>query len=172
MGNELGFFHNQKRIQDFSEIIKSLQSWYDVLNENLEKLKAENKYLRDQHYKDSELAKMDKKVKEAEARAEKARKEANYGFSLSKEEIKSALDWQSRHDKEEHSNPLGYHGAIGGQYSFTFTPTSIGTTGICFCSTCKRRALEAGSKNGTFDLNEYNKYLTEHNGSFVFQELD
>jgi hypothetical protein len=42
------------------------------------------------------------------------------GFGLDKEQLKKVNDWVAGHAKR-------YGGAIGGRYTYTFTPTSLGT---------------------------------------------
>lgn len=47
--------------------------------------------------------------------------------------------WQKTHDAEKHVPPgetVRYCGAIGGAYTYTFTPTSLGTVVRCECA-CK-----------------------------------
>lgn len=42
-------------------------------------------------------------------------------FSLDKDELKKLREWQKGHDQTV------YTGAIGGRYTYSFTPTSLGT---------------------------------------------
>lgn len=59
-------------------------------------------------------------------------------FSVSKEQREAVAKWKKEHDKEKHMEPgeeHRYSGAIGGAYTWNFTPTSIGfaTTVSCSC---------------------------------------
>jgi hypothetical protein len=65
----------------------------------------------------------------------------DFAFYISKEELKKANAWQDAHDKEKHmrsDHPLHsavrYTGAIGGAYTWCFTPTSIGVVCKLKCS--------------------------------------
>ena len=50
-------------------------------------------------------------------------------FSITKSELKKADDWIDAHEKTHISpgQPFRYTGAIGGAYTWSYTPTSIGT---------------------------------------------
>jgi hypothetical protein len=59
------------------------------------------------------------------------------GFYLSKEEFEKAKSWMKAHDLEKHIEPgetRRYSGAIGGAYTWCFTPTSLGTVCTIKCS--------------------------------------
>lgn len=156
--------------EDIAKAFESIQKsilWHkgtaDALREKVNYLESEN-------YKDEELQEM-------KAQLQKMKEDYWRGFPVTKEELDSVHKWQKEHDAAEHSNPNGYHGAIGGGYTYEFVPTSIGTFGTCYCGVCKHKAMIAGAtadtpavkKNG-FDRDVYNQYLAEHNGSIDFQE--
>lgn len=42
-------------------------------------------------------------------------------FSLNEEEVRKFREWSAKHDKNV------YTGASGGRYTFSFTPTTLGT---------------------------------------------
>lgn len=59
-------------------------------------------------------------------------------FSLTTKELTKANEWITSHDKEKHivkGKKFRYAGAIGGAYTWCFTPTTIGvaTTVQCSC---------------------------------------
>lgn len=89
-------------------------------------LEEENKKLKDEQYKDNELLDM-------KAKLEEAKQDVYRGFPISKEEMESIKKWMKQHTIEKH-NGNEYVGAIGGNYSYHFIPTSIGTIGIVRCS--------------------------------------
>lgn len=51
-------------------------------------------------------------------------------FNLDEEEEKAAKAFKSKHNH-------GYAGAIGGSFSYQFTPTSIGTGVSIICNHCQ-----------------------------------
>lgn len=59
-------------------------------------------------------------------------------FELSGYEKQKIAEWRRKHDEEVHgadydNHKFRYNGAIGGEYTYCFTPTSIGTVGIVKC---------------------------------------
>ena len=61
------------------------------------------------------------------------------GFPISEDEKKLIDDWKERHEAEVHEvitldQKLKRGGCIGGNYSYHFTPTSIGVSGKIKCS--------------------------------------
>lgn len=77
----------------------------------------------------------DSRIKELEQKLEIERKRTNDTclFSIDPEDVKRINDWKSQHEAEKHTGN-GYAGAIGGRYTYEFTPTSIGTFGKIRCS--------------------------------------
>ena len=58
-------------------------------------------------------------------------------FDVSKEQRELVKKWQEDHDKAKHIKPGEIHryaGAIGGTYTWCFTPTSIGMATNVKCS--------------------------------------
>lgn len=62
-------------------------------------------------------------------------------FYMSKEQNEACAKWQNDHDKSKHMNSEKskaaghrYSGAIGGAYTWSFTPTSVGTVTMLKCS--------------------------------------
>lgn len=159
---------NTKTIDDYLADIKNLVKHN---NAEIEKLKAENAHLKSEAYKDAEMADMQKKVDRANEERKKMSEDYYRGFPLSKEESEAIYAWQRQHDKEEHGNEKGYHGAIGGGFTYEFVPTSIGTVGECVCGTCHTKALMRACAGGNYIKDIYNSYMKEHNGSFIFQDL-
>ena len=54
-------------------------------------------------------------------------------FSIHPEEANRILAWEEKHIKEKH-NGNGHVDAIGGHFSYEFTPTSLGDIGVVKCS--------------------------------------
>lgn len=153
--------------------IVNIQYEFNRMDKKIEKLEEENKLLKQENYKDNELKMMAEKVEAAEKKAEQYWKESRFGFPMTKEERDAVRDWKIKHDKKVHNNPRGYHGVSGGGYIYKFYPTGIGTLGSCICGICHKRALNfAIEETNTYDNLKYQQYMKEHNGEFVFQELD
>lgn len=96
-------------------------------NENyIKRLEEENKKLKEETWKDEELSEM-------KAQLEKMRADYYRGFSITESEQKKIKDWKMKHEEERH-NPMKNKSAIGGRYTYYFTPTSIGTIGTIKCA--------------------------------------
>ena len=158
----------EKDISEAFESIKESILWYKSM---ADRLREKVNYLESENYKDEELQKM-------KVQLEKIQEDYRRGFPITKEESDNINKWKKNHDATEHGNVDGYHGAIGGGYTYEFIPTSIAFFGTCYCCICKNKAMIAGGtaydkkakKNG-FDKEVYNDYLEKHNGSFDFQDI-
>lgn len=170
------FYKNDKRI-DILASENDIDNYLETIKYNLLKneqtikaLREENSEIKAETYRDEELQRMKEEL-------DGIRSEMRLGFPMSQEERNEVYEWQKSHDAEEHNNPKSYHGAIGGGYTYEFSPTSIGTFGSCICGACRWKAMIAGAtadtpaakKNG-FDKGVYNQYMEDHNGVFDFQE--
>lgn len=114
-------------IQDICEmlIIK-----FNKQDELIERLKNKINELEQANWKDKELQQMKEELT-------RTKEEANLGFRISKEEFEAATKWMYEHEKEKHCDPdrkFSRGGAIGGSYTWEFTPTGIGTFGSIRCS--------------------------------------
>lgn len=165
-----GIFVSDKTIEDYLMDIKELSKSKD--NE-IQRLKTENAQLKAENYKDNELIAMKKQVEIAQTDREAMRKDMYRGFPITEEEKEAIHKWSKEHDEKEHKNPRGYHGAIGGGFDYHFTPTSIGTVGVCVCGTCERRAYAAAFSDPKIGYNrdKYREYMKKHNGEFIFQGI-
>lgn len=54
-------------------------------------------------------------------------------FEITPEEQTKIEKWQNKHIKKKHKGN-NYHGAIGGNWTYEFIPTSIGYIGTVKCS--------------------------------------
>lgn len=105
--NELEY-QSQNIVNDLLKRLRQLEL-------SVENLKKENAELKSEHYKDEQLSNMKDKLNKME-------KEYYRGFPISKEE-----EIQINKFKDKYRNK--YHGAIGGAFTYKFTPTSIGIAG-------------------------------------------
>lgn len=120
--------------EDFHSILEELERQYNAELSVNTYLRTENKKLKEDAYKDTELAKMKEKY-------EAMHQDLMRGFPITKKEMKNIEDWQLNHEVEKHGldtfdKRLEAHGCCGGGYVYKFLPTSIGTIGYCICSTC------------------------------------
>ena len=169
IGEKISLYYPVRKIlQKHLNLSRESILWYKSM---ADRLREKVNYLESENYKDEELQKM-------KAQLEKIQEDYRRGFPITKEESDDINKWKKNHDATEHGNADGYHGAIGGGYTYEFIPTSIGSFGTCFCNICKNKAMIAGAtantpaakKNG-FDKEVYNDYLEKHNGSFDFQDI-
>jgi hypothetical protein len=104
-----------------AEVATTVQYLQDQNN----RLQEENKTLKNEHYKDTELLHM-------QADLEIMRNQLKRGFPLSEEESDTIFQWQYNHMQTKHKGQSS--GAVGGRFTYCFTPTSIGTMGEIQCS--------------------------------------
>ena len=112
-----------------NKAIYSIINRIDALATYNRELQEENKRLKDEHYEKSELKTMKENLEEM-------KKSCYRGFPLSEDEEEAIETWKAEHIKECHpetkKNPFAF-GAIGGNFSYEFTPTSIGNIGKIKC---------------------------------------
>lgn len=115
-----------------SDLCQEIIDKADTYEKRIKYLEEENKKLKDEHYKDSEMQRIEAELKEA-------KDDLCRGFPISKEEQERIREWQLEHDAEKHGlktmeQRLRAGGCIGGRYTYQFVPTSIGTVGEIVCS--------------------------------------
>ena len=112
------------RKEEFIDILTDLADYLKEADE--ERKKAVDKLA--EFNKDERIQELEKKLAAQRKRANDTR-----SFSIEPEDVKRIDDWKARHEAEKH-NGSDYAGAIGGRYTYEFTPTSIGTFGRIRCS--------------------------------------
>lgn len=80
-------------------------------------------------YESVEIQKLKEREKELKEELLSAR--TRNMFSLDNSEEQAISEWRKQHNKERHPN--AHFGAIGGELTYKFTPTSIGMIGEVFC---------------------------------------
>lgn len=98
--------------------------------DEIKRLREENKRLKDESYKDKELQAMKEEMK--------LMKEEYYrGFPITEKQEKAISEWKRKHDEEVHGvrrDVPSYKTGRGGYFSYHFYPTSLGTCGEVHCS--------------------------------------
>lgn len=102
-------------VPPIDKLCLSLKDKFLRQEEENQKLREENKYLKSEHYKDETIAKLKEEL-------DQVTKDLYRGFGISKEEYEKIREWKKSHSKVN-------TGAIGGRYEYRFFPTGIGTSG-------------------------------------------
>lgn len=118
-------------VYDFDKCILALKKRHEDQLDRIKYLEEENRKLKDDAYKDAEMARMKSQFDEMKA-------DYYRGFPITESEEKKVKEWMKKHDAEAHgavtsSQRLKRGGVCGGNYSYEFIPTSIGTIGYVKC---------------------------------------
>lgn len=105
-------------MKDIKKVFQELYDHYRSIYKDNEWLEKENERLKSETYKDEELSKMKKEY-------ESMKDDYYRGFGISETENKKINEWI----KEVLKDGLNA-GAIGGRFTYHFTPTGIGTIGV------------------------------------------
>ena len=105
------------KVDTFDNAMNTIKLRYQKLQDRIEHLSQENKELKSGVFATNY-------VQEALANVEKIRNEYRLGFPMTEEEVQKAEKWMKEHDESVHKDKSS--GAIGGRYTYEFTPTSIG----------------------------------------------
>ena len=111
---------------DADGAVEAVKYWLDHYKQSLKDAQEQVRKLREEYDKDEEVSKLKKHIESLE-------EESRNGFPITKEENEKIREWQQKHVKEKHEGN-SYAGAIGGNYTYEFVPTSIGTIGTVKCS--------------------------------------
>ena len=116
------------------ECVKSILSRIESYEDTIERLKEENKKLKDEVWKDEELQNMKEQL-------DKMKSDYNRGFNITEEEDIAIKEWKKKHEEDVHSltTPMARaqaQGASGGRYVYHFYPTAIGCAGVVKCNAC------------------------------------
>lgn len=113
--------------RDFALSIDKIKEVYEKQTATIERLEKENKFLKEQYDKDEEVSKLKTEILNMKQQMSNA-------FVLNEKETKAIADWIENHNKEFH-NGKPHCTSIGRTFSYTFTPTSIGSIGeiTCIC---------------------------------------
>ena len=116
------------------QYLKDVGDTVEILSREVDRLRNENNYLKAENYKDSELDDMKKRLENMQEYCKCAFDVPDYK--------KQALDeWQLKHMTEKHG--YGKEGndkylslPVEMNFSYEFTPSTIGVFGTCSCGHC------------------------------------
>ena len=143
-----------------------------IIADRLNEAEEEKEKAREKVKKYEEEINADVRVQELTARLEELQGDLRRGFKITESESKAIQEWQDKHDVKQHKldtleKKLRAGGAIGGRYFYEFYPTSIGTSGVCICNRCKRKAMQVAKG----DYDKYIQLKKEFDAEFEFCEL-
>ena len=82
-------------LEDYNKSLENIKNVIESKNKRIEYLEEENKKLKDEAYKDSEI----QRLKEENDRL---RQENRNGFQISNEEYAKLIEWKNKHLREKH----------------------------------------------------------------------
>lgn len=113
-----------KSISKIVECHRSLCSKIDWQEETIKNLTQK---LDDRFANDKEISRLKQELKEC-------KETLAHSFSIDSGEWGKIKTWQCSHNIEKHGEAVRYAGAIGGELTYEFTPTSIGIVGVVKCT--------------------------------------
>lgn len=151
-----------QELKDLDTLVTQIRYHINKVDKINEHLREENKRIRDEKYAESELAAMKEKYDKMQA-------DYHRGFPITEKEKKKVTEWQMNHIKTRHR---GQHSssAIGGDFQYLFTPTSIGVFGSCICGSCHSRAMEEIYNHPDMSYEAKKKIHKKYDDEFTFQE--
>lgn len=119
MDSRYGAYRDGKFVDvpPIDELCLTLKDKFMRQDEENERLRNENKKLKDGIFEKEEIARLKSDYEEMKA-------DYLRGFPISKKEWEKVKEWQSKYSTKG-------VGAIGGIFTYKFTPTSIGVIGVC-----------------------------------------
>ena len=127
------------QVHDFDDTLESIRIEYQSKVDAVNRLSEENERLRDEAYKDNELAAMKKELSDTKKRFQEQMEDYNRGFPISIGEYINIEAWKRQHLAKVHgaktaAERMEFGGAIGGTFKYEFTQTSLGVIGSVKCS--------------------------------------
>jgi len=127
--DEIEIMDSNGKLAGYSDCLDMLRRHQAKYKSRIRYLEEENRKLKDEQFKDTYIQKL-------QADNKRILDDARRGFPVTVEEDKSIRKWQETHLREKHPEALedpSYFGAIGGNWTYIFIPTSIGTIGEVRC---------------------------------------
>lgn len=164
-----------KEIVDVDTICDSIR--YLVSSAEAQAKTAHDKMvaLQDEKWRDEVLQSMKQQL-------EAIKEENLIGFPITIEQNKAIQAWKDQHYTNQHNastieKRIQMQGVSGGLFSYIFLPTSIGTSGVCRCNSCYRKALfDTGYIDEYQTASDYYKELEKnvekYDAEFEFQKIE
>ena len=119
-------------VPPIDDLCSALKEKFKNQEEENNRLREENKKLKNGIFEKEELARMKKKYNQMQ-------EDYFRGFPISKKEEEAIKTWQEQHELKKHNlktfeQKLAFQGVSGGCYTYIFTPTTIGIAGEIKCS--------------------------------------
>lgn len=123
------------KLQDIDSCLnlanKNIKYLFDSQTNQIDYLKKRVEELEDEKFHDKEIEKL-------QAEIEQLKNKISNGFIISEKDSKTIEDWKMKHLKKKHWDKkrdcCKSFGAIGGNFTYEFIPTSIGDIITCKCS--------------------------------------
>lgn len=147
-----------KPLDELFDNIRKRMQWY--VDDNT-RLREENKNLKDEHYKDRELKRLNKELEETKDNLYR-------GFPIYKDEFDNIEKWQQSHMEKMHprkpQKKIVKYWAESPDYNYVFSPFNLGISQKCYCETCRKKAF----KKARGDEEKYQKLLEKYDVEFDF----
>ena len=159
-------------VKNFDDILDNLRYLHEDQEHRIQQLEEQNKYLKDEHYKDNELQAMKNTV-------ENLCKEIRLGFPVSEEEDLRLRDWQYSH-MVNHHHDMRYKKIASPNYSYSFSITPLGAVGYTYCEQCSelvrrqlyKELIQAEMNADSYDFTKRREELNkEYDARFCFRDL-
>lgn len=118
--------------QECKEALKKLDHNINLLLQSIHSLKEKNKELKEEL---NDKYANDKKIVELTVTVDNLERNLKDSFRVYDSEWEKIREWQTSHNQEKHNSKKSSFGVSGGQWTYLFTPTGIGTivTVKCTC---------------------------------------
>ena len=115
---------------NFERCLENLQKINENQESTISRLRERIKELEQESFRDKEIKRLNEEN-------EKLRLKLRDSYYIPEQQNKKIEEWKEKHMKEKHWDALSNSplkmGAIGGNFSYEFTPTAIGTLLSCKC---------------------------------------
>ena len=112
------------RVYDLDSCIQSIKYLNDKNESTISQLREENRKLKEEYNKDKEIQNLQEQL-------DNLFLDYYRGFPIEEEEHEAINKWKEHHEQIEGCTGGG---AAGGKYSYEFTPTAVGTSGVIKCT--------------------------------------
>lgn len=118
---------------ELDEVKENLDYILSVKERKIESLEKENAELKNNEY-----------YEKLKAENKRLHKIISNSFIITEEESEKINNWKQKHIEQCLGNEPMKIGALGGMFSYTFQPTSLGSINECVCNLCKQKIKFGG----------------------------